>query len=156
MQVLRTLSVSASDAAIRGLVVEWVGLLAAHRYEDALRVIQYSSERDWDAETLASMISGYGLPGIDADTLSLMLEEHGVERFELASLQSIPAGPEVIEGIEVDRLSLYGLDPALYLGMVHYWDVLLKGTRSDLTARFAIKRVGTDAMTLEFLDIHVM
>ena len=58
--------------------------------------------------------------------------------------------------IDVDRVNLYGLDPARYLGMVHYDDVPLDGFRSDLTARFHIRRVGPDRLTLEFLDIHVM
>ena len=40
--------------------------------------------------------------------------------------------------------------------MVHYDDVPLNGERSDLTARFNLRRVGVDRLTLEFLDIHVM
>ena len=64
----------------------------------------------------------------------------------------------------VNRKNLYGLDPALYLGMVHYDDVPVKGYpedpltsyRSDMTARFHIKRFGSDRLTLEFKDIHIM
>ena len=40
--------------------------------------------------------------------------------------------------------------------MVHFDDVPLSGFRSDLTARFQIKRIGSDRLTLEFLDLHVM
>ena len=40
--------------------------------------------------------------------------------------------------------------------MVHYNDVPLDGSPSDLTARFHIKKVSDDKLTLEFLDIHVM
>jgi hypothetical protein len=40
--------------------------------------------------------------------------------------------------------------------MVHYNDVPLDGQRSDLTARFHIKRMASGRITLEFLDIHVM
>jgi hypothetical protein len=58
--------------------------------------------------------------------------------------------------MEVDRENLYGLDPQHYLGMVHYGYVPLDGQCSDLTARFHIKKIGDDRLTLEFLDIHVM
>ena len=63
---------------------------------------------------------------------------------------------QIIAGISVDRENLYGLDPVEYLGMVHFDDVPLSGFRSDLTARFQIKRIGSDRLTLEFLDLHVM
>ena len=64
---------------------------------------------------------------------------------------------EIIEKkIDVDRKHSFGLDPQNYLGMVHYDAVPLSGYRSDLTARFRIRRIGADRLTLEFLDIHVM
>ena len=60
------------------------------------------------------------------------------------------------KAIKVNRQSLYGLDPKEYVGMVHYDDIPLTGVPSDLTARFHIKKVGVEEITLEFLDIHVM
>lgn len=77
--------------------------------------------------------------------------------FELTSLWALENAEDLIaDSIEVDRESLYGLDPEHYLGMVHYEDVPLNGAPSDLTARFHIKKVGKDELTLEFLDMHVM
>jgi len=64
---------------------------------------------------------------------------------------------EIIEkSIEVSRELPDDLTPDLYLGTVDYDDVPLDGEPSDLTARFNIKKVGTDQITLEFLDIHVL
>ena len=64
---------------------------------------------------------------------------------------------EIIDAkIDVDRQHLFGLDPQSYVGMVHYNDVPLDGERSDLTARFNIRKIGEQRITLEFLDIHVM
>ena len=89
--------------------------------------------------------------------LQWMLEHHRVSRFEVTTLLSRPDRDEIIrEKIDVDRKHLYGLNPEHYLGMVHYDDVPLSGKRSDLTARFNIKRLGSDQLTLEFVDIHVM
>jgi hypothetical protein len=51
--------------------------------------------------------------------------------------------------------NLHGLNPARSVEMVHD-GVPRNGERSDLTARFHIKRVGADQLTLEFLNIHVM
>ena len=77
-------------------------------------------------------------------------------KYKLTSITAQPDADRFIEkSIEIDRENLYGLDPAEYLGMVHYDNVPLNGQPSDLTARFQIKRI-SDAITLEFLDIHVM
>jgi hypothetical protein len=79
------------------------------------------------------------------------------EVYAITPLLGRPDADDIIRNkIRVDRRNLYGLDPARYLGMVHYDDVPLNGERSDLTARFHIRRVGADRLTLEFLDIHVM
>jgi hypothetical protein len=77
--------------------------------------------------------------------------------YELTSLRALPEFETIFQNrIDVDRENLYGLNPAEYIGMVHYEDVPLNGSPSDLTARFHIKTLGEDRITLEFLDIHVM
>ena len=62
----------------------------------------------------------------------------------------------ILKAIKADREHMFGLNPKDYVGMVHYNDVPLDGEPSDLTARFHIKKVEPAALTLEFLDIHVM
>lgn len=154
---MRTLPLTASDQEIRGLVVEWSELLAAKRYRDALDLLPHSDEEvHWTPERLEKVIAGYGVPDSDPDTLRYLLAHHQVSRFEITPLAGRPDRHEIIAKIAVDRRNLYGLDPCRYLGMVHYEEVPLSGFRSDLTARFHIKRVGPDRLTLEFLDLHVM
>jgi hypothetical protein len=155
---MRTLPIDASDGEIKALVVEWSELLAEKRYREALEMFSHCDwEINWTPEALQQVIAGYGVIGPDDDTLGYMLEIHGVPRFEITTLRGRTDYNEILETrIEVDREDSFGLDPARYLGMVHYHDVPLSGFRSDLTARFYILRVGPDRLTLEFLDLHVM
>jgi hypothetical protein len=142
---IRTLPVDASDDAIKALVVEWSELLAEGRFADAIGM--FANPGGPDAATpdlLAKTIAGYGVPG------------HG-EVFAVTTLRGRDDVGEIVrDKLRVDRENLYGLDPPRYLGMLHYDDVPLNGERSDLTARFHIRRVGGDRLTLEFFDIHVM
>jgi hypothetical protein len=154
---LKTLSIVASDSAIKSLVVEWSELLAQKNYQAALDLLPPGSDgRPWTAELLARAISGYGVLDSDPETLQMLHEEYEVSLFEISSLFDRDDRDEVINRIEVDRENLYGLDQKKYLGMVHYGDVPLCGYLSDLTAQFHIKRVDNDKLTLEFHDLHVM
>lgn len=154
---LRTLPLEASDDAIRSLVVEWSELLAQKRFAEALAMFLHKDRiSPWTPALLEKAIAGYGVPDLDSKTLAMMLEDWKVERFEITTLLGRPDRDQAIKRIAVDRQHLYGLDPACYLGMVHYHDLPLSGYRSDLTARFHIKRVGSDCLTLEFRDIHLM
>src|SRR5262249_37339003 len=118
------------------------------KFADALAmfpIAKYSTGLTPDL--LARTIAGYGVPEPHPDG----------EVFAITPLLSRPDAQDIIQHkIRLNRKDLYGLDPARYLGMVHYDDVPLNGERSDLTARFNIRRVGADRLTLEFLDIHVM
>lgn len=150
----RVLPVSASDQQIRKLVVDWSEAISKGGFSEALDM--FPSAEPWTAELLQKTIQGYGVPEHDA-TLRDLLKRHGVEEFRITSLLAVDNHEQFIQrAIEVDRDNLYGLDPQDYLGMVHYNDVPLSGRRSDLTARFHIKKLGVAALTLEFLDIHVM
>ena len=154
---MRTLPLTASDAEIQELVIEWSELLAQKRFREALDLIPHSTDEvDWTPELLEHAIAGYGVLGADPETLDDLLRRHGVARFEITTLIGRDDRQEIVDKIWVDRDSLFGLDPAHYLGMVHYNDVPLSGFRSDLTARFHIARVGPARLALEFLDLHVM
>jgi hypothetical protein len=144
---VRTLPVDATDDAVKALVVEWSELLAQGKFADALEMFPIAQRTVWTPELLARTIAGYGAPEPYPDG----------KVFAVTELVGRADADEIIrDKIDVDRVNLYGLDPARYLGMVHYDDVPLDGFRSDLTARFNIRRVGPDRLTLEFLDIHVM
>jgi hypothetical protein len=143
---IRTFPVDADDDAIRNLVVEWSELLAKKRFRDAIAMFEVA-EPTMTPILLERVIANYGSidPYPDGRT------------YELTSIFALDDFANIIaNGIEVDRENLYGLDPARYVGMVHYDDVPLDNAPGDLTARFHIKRVGNDQLTLEFLDIHVM
>ena len=156
MEGTRTLALAASDDDIRFLVAEWSELLAEKKFQAALDMfLHVDTWGVWTAQELEETIAGYGSPDPHPD---------GV-RFEIASLRERTDNADIVEQcIRVNRKDLYGLDPVLYLGMVHYDDVPVRGYpedpltsyRSDMTARFRIKRVGDDQLTLEFADIHVM
>jgi hypothetical protein len=142
---------SATDDVIRNAVVAWSELLARERYTEALEMFLHTPESlgfGWTPEHLQDWISNYGCARVDFDS------------GEYRKVTSFHDRPEVElqvrKAIDVDRKSLYGLDPKQYLGMVHYNDVPLDGEPSDLTARFHIKKVDGGRITLEFLDIHVM
>lgn len=156
--MMRTLPIDASDSEIKSLIVEWSELLAQRRYREALEFFPYSREEyRWTPELLEQLIAGYGVVEPDPDTIQWLLAHHGVSRFEITTLTGRADRDEIINTrIDVDRERLYGLDPREYVGMVHYNDVPLSGFRSDLTARFNIKRVDACTITLEFLDLHVM
>ena len=155
---IRTVAQDASDDDIKSLVVEWSELLAHKRFEEALAMFLHDDRNvAWTPTLLEKTITGYGVPELDPKTLTMILEDWGVDRFEVTTLLERPDKDEIIEQkIKVDREHLFGLEPKFYLGMVHYDDIPLSGYRSDLTARFHIKRLGNGRMTLEFLDIHVM
>jgi len=143
---MHTFSTSASDDEIKQAVVEWSELLAQKRFTDALDMFP-PAEPEMTAEELPKWIANYGSPDPYPDGRT----------FELTSLRALPQFETIVQGrIDVNRQDLFGLDPDHYAGMVHYDSVPLNGSPSDLTARFQIKKVGGDRITLEFLDIHVM
>jgi len=151
---MRVLPRTASDDQIRNLVVEWSEAIAGDGFREALDMFPCAQE--WTADLLQRTIQGYGVPE-HGDTLAYMLEEWEVDEFKITSLFAMNDPQSFIRAaIEVDRENLYGMDPRQYLGMVHYNDIPLSGHVSDLTARFNIKKIGKDALTLEFLDVHVM
>jgi hypothetical protein len=151
---VRILPTTATDDELRRLVVEWSELLAENNFQDAFSM--FPSEGDWNAKLLQETIQGYGVPEHD-ESLAPMLESWEVDELKITTLFDRNDAEDFIKkAIDVDRENLYGLDPRLYLGMIHYNDIRISGFVSDLTARFHIKKVGSDQLTLEFLDIHVM
>jgi hypothetical protein len=141
---MKTFPASATDDDIRAAVVEWSEYLAQKRFADALEM--FEPEEAMTPDEMEAWISNYGAPDPFPDG----------RKFEVTSLRALSGYGEIVNRIDVDREHLYGLDPQTYVGMVHYDSVPLNGEPSDLTARFHIKRVGGDKITLEFLDIHVM
>ncbi|RZJ11143.1 MAG: hypothetical protein EOP39_06985 [Rubrivivax sp.] len=149
-----TLPLAATDQQIRDIVKAWSELLAQEDHEAALSLIPSASGR-WTPDRLRRAIEGYGVAEQDEATLALLLEEHGVERFVVTSLND-QADFDPIRHIDVDRGDPFDVETGKSFGSVLYTDIPLNGSPSDLTAEFDIKRCGLDALTLEFLNIHVM
>lgn len=150
---MKTLPINAAPEEIRQLIVEWNYLLAKEQYRDAIDLFLSSEKRVWTPELLEKSINGYGIPcDSDDESLLSLLNEWEVDRFVMSPI----AVEDIESSIDVDRDNLYGMDPNKYLGMVHFTDIPLSGFISDLTARFNIRIVDGDKMTLEFEDIHVM
>ena len=42
------------------------------------------------------------------------------------------------------------------IAVIHYDNVPLNGEMSDLTARFFVRKINDDEITLAFIDLHVM
>ncbi|MBT4866924.1 MAG: hypothetical protein HON53_17615 [Planctomycetaceae bacterium] len=154
---MKTLPISATDDDIRSLVIEWSELMAAKRFDDAYSMLTFDNrEREWTPQLLADTIRGYGVPDIDTVTKQMMLEDWGVNEFEITTLEGREDREAIIDSIEIDREYLGPLDPDRYLGHVHYFDLPLCNDRSDLTARFHILRIDNDKLALELLDIHML
>lgn len=144
---MQTLPFDCSHDDIRRLVVEWWELLAAGKYREALEMFDHDDwEVKWSPEKLEEAIATYGC-----------FEPYpGDPKWEAGSIFDQPNPQKIIAAIDVDRENPYGKHPPEYNGMVHFHDVPLKQRVSDMSARFYIKRVGRDQITLEFLDVHVM
>ncbi|MBW3671135.1 MAG: hypothetical protein KY432_05615, partial [Acidobacteria bacterium] len=144
---MKTFSESASDAEIKRLVAEWSELMARKEFSAALEMFQCDPDALFTAEQLEEWLSSYGYDEALPDGA----------RYEVTTLLGRPDADEIVETkIEVDRKNLYGLDPGTYVGRVHFDDIPLNGERSDLTARFNIRKAGSGLLTLELYAINVM
>jgi hypothetical protein len=172
-----TFSIDTPDQEVRKMVTEWVGLLAAREYQQALDMLYHDNtgtsevERPWTPERLVKYINNYGLEEPLPPRTKEQYEKDMLERY--GRLEGInewqPDEPEIswvtpiTEEIEetyerflkVDRVSTYGLDRKYYSGMVHV-DLPINGFLSDLTARFFIRKIGEKDLALELYDLHVM
>lgn len=161
---IRTLPLSAENAEIIKLLIEWTELLAKENYEEALEMFQqYNHELDWTPELLESAVYGYGCPGYTREEAE---REFGSSDYRITSLLENPERDEILMHIDIDYETvaaegarmrcLTGTDYENTIGYVHYDDVPLNGERSDLTAIFHIKKLDEKNMTLSFYDLHVM
>ncbi len=148
---MNTFKFDCTDDELRDAVVAWSELLSQEKYGEALGMFLHTSESfgfEWTPSNLEDWIANYGCARIDYDC---------GEYHKVTSLFEQPLSEKFIrKAIKIDRENLYGLNPKEYAGMVHYNDIPLDGEPSDLTARFHIKKISEDTLTLEFLDVHVM
>ena len=149
---MRTLPITASKEEIRELVIEWNELLAQEKYKEAFEMfLAENNELDWTAELLESAVYTYGCPGYTREEAE---REFGSSDYKVTSILDNPDKNKIIESIDIS--SDYGWMGKNDIAVIHYDHVPLNGVMSDLTARFFVRKVTDDKLTLVFIDLHVM
>lgn len=150
---LRTLPISASDVEIIKLLIEWTEFLAQEKYKEALEMflLDENNELAWTPELLESAVYTYGCPGYTREAAE---EEFGTADYKVTSILDNPDKAEIIAGIDISSdYEWMGEDD---IAVIHYESVPLNGEMSDLTARFFVRKIDDDKLTLAFIDLHVM
>lgn len=149
---MKTLPITASKEEIRELVIEWNELLAQEKYKEALEMFPAeNNELDWTPELLESAVYTYGCPGYTREEAE---REFGSSDYKVTSILENPDKDKIIESIDIS--SDYGWMGKNDIAVIHYDHVPLNGVMSDLTARFFVRKVTDDKITLVFIDLHVM
>jgi len=149
---MRTLSIDSSDEEIKNLVIEWNELLAVEKYEEAISMfLSDNLEVEWTPELLEQAVYSYGVIGYTREEIKEMF---GSEDYKITSILDNKEKNKIMNSIEISRD--WNFRDENIIGMVHYDCVPLNGELSDLTARFYIKKVYENNITLKFLDLHVM
>lgn len=169
---MKTLSIHGGKEAVRSLVLEWNELLAQEKYEQALELMLYDNTQIvdeklwiWTPERLQAAVATYGEPWYTVEELKALYDEPDWEEFKVTSVQtgsngygeiSVEYFEEPLSEEMAETLGVLGLDYKTIVGDVEFDGVPLNGEASDLTARFWIKQVGEDQITLVFRDMHVL
>lgn len=149
---MRTLPITASKEEIRELVIEWNELLAQEKYKEAFEMFPAeNNELDWTPELLESAVYTYGCPGYTREEAE---RKFGSSDYKVTSILENPDKDKIIESIDIS--SDYGWMGKNDIAVIHYDHVPLNGVMSDLTARFFVRKVTDDKLTLVFIDLHVM
>ena len=136
----------ATDETVLEGVKQWVELLAAERYDEAVQWLYYPpAAARWTPLLLKSLVTNYGLtdPRADGKTYRvtpLVTTKSRVGGHPYQDVEWFPAGSaQVCRGV---------------VGFVTF-DLPLNGEWSDVTATFLIHKV-TDRLLLELEDMHVL
>lgn len=149
---MKTLPITASKEEIRELVIEWNELLAQEKYKEAFEMFPAeNNELDWTPELLESAVYTYGCPGYTREEAE---REFGSSDYKVTSILENPDKDKIIESIDISFD--YGWMGKNDIAVIHYDHVPLNGVMSDLTARFFVRKVTDDKITLVFIDLHVM
>ena len=149
---MKTLPITASKEEIRELVIEWNELLAQEKYKEAFEMFPAeNNELDWTPELLESAVYTYGCPSYTREEAE---REFGSSDYKVTSILENPDKDKIIESIDIS--SDYGWMGKNDIAVIHYDHVPLNGVMSDLTARFFVRKVTDDKLTLVFIDLHVM
>ena len=150
---LRTVPADADELELIKLLIEWTEYLAQEKYKEAFEMflLDEKNELDWTPALLESAVYTYGCPGYTREEAE---QEFGSADYKVTSLLDNPDKEEIITGIDIS--SDYGWMGKEDVAVIHYDNVPLNGKMSDLTARFFVRKISEDELTLAFIDLHVM
>ena len=102
--MLKTLPISAGKEETKGLVVEWLELLAQENYSEALKLILYDNTQEWiwTPENLEAAIFTYGLPWYTKEDLKREFGEDCKVDYKVTSILAHPDKEKLLEKIEID------------------------------------------------------
>lgn len=108
-------------------------------------------ELHWTPELLESAVYTYGCPGYTREEAE---EKFGFSNYKVTSILENPDKDKIIDSIDISSdYSWMGKDD---VAVIHYDNVPLNGKMSDLTAKFFVRKVNDNEITLVFIDLHVM
>lgn len=150
---MRTLPITAGKDEIKELVIEWNELLAQEKYKEAFEMfpVVEDYEQYWTPELLEEAVYTYGCPGFTREEAE---REFGRADYKVTSILENPDKEKIIDSIDIS--SDYGWQGKNDIAVIHYDNVPLNGKMSDLTARFFVRKVNDNEITLVFIDLHVM
>lgn len=136
---------------IRRLVIAWNELMAEERYEEALELAPTDDEHQWTPDLLESAVYAYGCPGM---TREEAIKEFGTADYRITSVLENPDKDMIIKSISIS--SAYQWMGEQDIAVIHYDNVPLNGSMSDLTAIFSASKTEDHKIKLTFHDLHVM
>lgn len=148
---MKILPITANKEEIKKLVIEWNELLAQEKYKEALEMFLIDESNVWTPELLESAVYGYGCPGYTREEAE---KEFGSADYKVTSIFDNPDCDKIIESIDIS--SDYKWAGEKDIAVIHYDNIPLNGTMSDLTAKFFVRKVNDNEITLAFIDLHVM
>lgn len=148
---MRCLPSDADQEEIRRLVIAWNELMAQERYGDALEMAPTDDEHHWTPELLESAVYTYGCPGM---TREEAIKEFGRADYRITSVLENPDKDAIINSILITPA--YQWMGKQDIAVIHYDNVPLNGSMSDLTAIFSARKTENHKIELIFHDLHVM
>ncbi|MBC6988181.1 hypothetical protein [Hymenobacter sp. BT491] len=140
------LSHDASDEDLLNAVRDWVRLLAAEEYEEALRYTYQDPYFEWTPDLIRDVIYGYGFPVLDEGD-----EVYKVTSLETAVETNGGLGPRAEVDFHMPRK--HRISNTLIVAEI-WFGLPLNGVWSDVTATFNVLFM-EECVSLELQEIHV-
>jgi hypothetical protein len=140
---MKKLPLNANKEELITAVEEWVDLLVAKKYQEALRFIYPIPYPEWDAQYFENWIVNYGFdqPLKDGSTVEITPRSQAKGKQYNREFEAYETQIDDNTGLEV-------------IGMIFY-DMPLDGRWSDLTAQISVCKF-ENSLVLDMHGLHVM